>query len=106
MIFHQKFAITEFEITKLAIDNFEEFVETFDLAYRDFLEVDIGWATKDLSEEMSLFFIIEEKDLLDAILYSLNFSLLIDPFQEEALIRVKVRLLNEYSPKLINVLGT
>ena len=104
MVLDQKFGIIVFEIAVLAIDHLKEFVETFDLAYRDFLEVYIGWATKDLGEEMSLFLIVEEENLLDTVLISIDLSLFIDPFQEETLIRIEIRLLNEYLPKLVYVL--
>lgn len=96
----------DLKISIRTIDYLEELVEAFYLSNRDLLEVDIGRIAQDLGEEVNSFNLIEQMELLALTLSRPSISVLVDPLQEESLIRVEVWLLYEESPETVNVFTT
>lgn len=86
----------------LFVDQLEVLVEAFDLANRDFLEVNVGGVAEYFSEEV-LLLVFSEEVLL--VLSKALLSLCVNPCEEEGLVGVEVRLLYEHLPQNVNVLS-
>lgn len=88
------------DVLFLFVDDFEVLVEALDLANGNVFEVNVSGVAEDLREEILLLFVSEDEEFL---LVELVFSVFIDPFLEENLVRVAVGLLNKELPEDVDV---
>ena len=77
VISHYKFSSELINVAFLLVDDLEKFMEAFDLANRDLLNV--CRVAEDLCEEKLAFFIVEE-EIFAFLIGVYNLAVLVDPF--------------------------